>query len=151
MKLGRIPSVKIQKVKNEIGYSYVTIKATSSRINKGLLAIPISLLDRFPKEKRKIAVFFDNEEKPSMKSFVPYSSSSKECRINGLSSWFIENKVQDQDEIVIQVLDENEGVYRLIKEEKFVEQIKTLENKIMSIKKDDDVEGHFDELALRVN
>jgi hypothetical protein len=105
----------MQKVKNEIGYSYVTIKTTRSRINKGLLAIPVSLLDRFPNEKRKITIFFDDEEKPSMKSFVPYNSSSQECRINGLSSWFIKNKIQDQDEIVIQFLDENEGIYRLIK------------------------------------
>ena len=61
MKLGRTPSVTVQKVKNEIGYSYITIKATRSRINKGLLAIPISLLDRFPKEKQKIyKLFYDD-------------------------------------------------------------------------------------------
>lgn len=38
----------MQKVKNEVGYSYITIKITKSRINKGLLAIPVSLLDKFP-------------------------------------------------------------------------------------------------------
>ena len=92
MKSSEIPSTKMQRVKNEIGYSYVTIKTTRSRINKGLVAIPVSLLDRFPKEKRKITVFFDDEEKPSMKSFVPYTSSSQECRINGLSGWFVKNK-----------------------------------------------------------
>lgn len=141
----------MQKVKNEIGYNYVTIKTTRSRINKGLLAIPISLLDRFPKQKRKVTVLFDDEEKPSIKSFVPYSSRSKECRINGLSSWFVKNKMQDQDEIVIQFLDENEGVYRLIKETKFVEQVKALENKIISIKKGEDIEKCFDDLSLKVN
>ena len=128
-------SINIQKVKSEIGYSYLTIKITRSRIHKGLLAIPVSLLDRFPKEKRKITIFFDDEEMPSMKSFSPYNSSSQECRINGLASWFVKNKIQDQDEIVIQFLDENEGIYRLIKENKFIEQIKELENKIISIKK----------------
>ena len=141
----------MQKVKSEIGYSYVTIKITRSRINKGLLAIPVSLLDRFPKEKRKITIFFDDEEIPSMKSFSPYNSSSQECRINGLASWFVKNKIQDQDEIVIQFLDENEGIYRLIKETKFIEQIKELENKIISIKKDDDLEKCFEDLASKVN
>ncbi len=141
----------MQKVKSEIGYSYVTINITRSRINKGLLAIPVSLLDRFPKEKRKITIFFDDEEIPSMKSFSPYNSSSQECRINGLASWFIKNKIQDQDEIVIQFLDENEGIYRLIKETKFIEQIKALETKIVCTKKDDDLEKCFEDLALKVN
>jgi len=51
----------MQKAKSEIGYSYSTIRITKSRINKGLLAIPASLLDKFPKEKRKITIFFDSE------------------------------------------------------------------------------------------
>src|SRR5712691_9838638 len=136
MKSSKISSINMQKVKSEIGYSYITIKVTQSRINKGLLAIPVSLLESFPKEKRRITIFFDDEEKPSVKSFVSYNSRSKECRINGLSGWFVKNKIQDQNEIVIQFLDKNEGVYRLIKEEKFIEQIKILENKIISVKKD---------------
>jgi hypothetical protein len=143
--------INIQKMKSEVGYSYVTIKVTRSRINKGLLAIPVSLLDRFPKEKRKIAIFFDDEERASIKSFVPYNSSSQECRINGLASWFVKNKIQNQDEIVIQFLDENEGVYRLIKEIKFIEQIKALEDDILRIKKDEDLEKCFEDLALKVN
>jgi len=151
MKSSKISSINMQKVKSEIGYGYVTIKVTRSRINKGLLAIPVSLLDRFPKEKRKITLFFDDEENFSMKSFIPYNSSSQECRINGLASWFVKNKIQDQDEIVIQFLDENEGIYRLIKETKFIEQVKTLESKIVSTKKDDDLEKYFEDLALKVN
>ncbi len=151
MKSSKISSINMQKVKSEIGYGYVTIKITRSRINKGLLAIPVSLLDRFPKEKRKITIFFDDEERPSMKSFSPYNSSSQECRINGLASWFVKNKIQDQDEIVVQFLDENEGIYRLIKENKFIEQIKELENKITSIKQDEDIEKYFEYLALKMN
>src|SRR5262249_20303421 len=148
MKISKIPSIKMQKVKSEIGYSYATVKITKSRINKGLLAIPVSLLDRFPKEKRKITIFFDDEEKPSMKGFVPYNSSSQECRINGLLNWFIKNKIQDQDEIVIQFLDENEGFYRIIKETKFIEQIKLLENKIVNARKEEDLEKCFEDLSL---
>jgi len=60
-----------------------------------------------------------------------------------LASWFVKNKIQDKDEIVIQFLDENEWIYRLIKETKFIEQIKTLESKIVSTKKDDDLEKYF--------
>src|SRR5436190_19732577 len=86
MKSSEISTANTQKVRSEIGFNYVTIKITRSRIDKGLLAIPVSLLDRFPKEKRKITIFFDSEEKSSMKSFVPYNSSSQECRIHGLSS-----------------------------------------------------------------
>jgi len=131
--------------------SYVTIKITRSRINKGLLAIPVSLLEKFPKEKQKITVFFDDEEKPSVKNFTPYNSSSQECRISGLTNWFIKNNIQNQDEIVIQFLDENESVYRIIKESKFIEQVKTLEDKILNIKKESDVEKYFDSLSLKVN
>src|SRR3989442_2004158 len=140
----------MQKVKNEIGYSYVTLKITRSRINKGLLAIPVSLLDKFPKEKQKITIFFDDEEKPSIKNFTPYNSSSQECRISGLTNWFVKNNIQNQDEIVIQYLDENERIYRIIKEEKFIEQIRVLEDKILKIKKESDLEKHFEFLSLKV-
>ncbi len=34
--------------KSEINYSYITIKATQSRIDKGLIAIPVSLTKWFP-------------------------------------------------------------------------------------------------------
>ena len=151
MELNTMSSVKVQKVKSEIGYSYITIKITRSRINKGLLAIPVSLLERFPREKRKIAIFFDNEEKPSMKSFVPYTSSSKECRINGLLNWFVKNNIQDQDEIVVQFLDENKGIYRIFKETKFLEDIKILENKIKNAENDEYLEKYFDDLSSKVN
>jgi hypothetical protein len=141
----------MQKVKNEVGYSYVTIKITKSRIDKGLLAIPVSLLDKFPKEKRKITIFFDDEEIPSFKSFTPYSSSSQECRIGGLTNWFVKNNIQDQDEIVVQFLDENERVYRIIKESKFIEQINMLEDKILKVQKESDLEKYFETLSLKVN
>ena len=141
----------MQKVKNEIGYSYVTLKITRSRINKGLLAIPVSLLDKFPKEKQKITIFFDDEEKPSIKSFTLYNSSSQECRISGLTNWFVKNNIQNQDEIIIQFLDENERIYRIIKEEKFIEQVKILEDNISKTEKESDLEKHFEFLSLKVN
>jgi hypothetical protein len=141
----------MQKVKSEIGYSYVTIKITRSRIDKGLLAIPTSLLERFPKEKRKITIFFDDEENPSYKNFTPYTSSSKECRISGLTNWFVKNKIQNQDEIVIQFLDEDERVYRLTKEKNFIEQVKLIENKILETIKEDDFDIFFNYLSKKIN
>jgi len=141
----------MQKVKNEIGYGYVTIKITRSRINKGLLAIPVSLLDKFPKEKQRITVFFDDEEKPSFKSFTPYNSSSQECRISGLTGWFIKNNIQNQDEIVIQFLDDNERIYRIIKESKFIEQVNILEDRMLNVKKENELEECFESLSLKVN
>jgi hypothetical protein len=141
----------MQKVKNEVGYSYITIKITKSRINKGLLAIPVSLLDKFPKEKQKITIFFDDEEIPSFKTFTPYNSSSQECRISGLTNWFIKNNIQNRDEIVIQFLNENERIYRIIKESKFIEQINMLEDKILKVQKESDLEKYFEALSLKVN
>src|SRR5215831_4868600 len=146
-----LSSVNMQKVKNEIGYNYVTIKITRSRINKGLLAIPVSLLDKFPKEKQKITIFFDDEENPSFKGFTPYNSSSQECRISGLTNWFVKNKIQNQDEIVIQFLDENQRIYRIIKESNFIEQINILEDRISKIEKETDLEKYFESLSLKVN
>jgi hypothetical protein len=141
----------MQKVKNEIGYSYITIKITKSRIDKGLLAIPVSLLDRFPKEKQKITIFFDDEETPSVKSFTPYSSSSQECRISGLTNWFAKNNIQSQDEVVIQFLNEDKRIYRIIKESKFIEQVNVLEEKILKVEKESDLEKYFESLSLTVN
>jgi predicted restriction endonuclease len=151
MAISETSTANTQKAESEIGYSYVTIKVTRSRLDKGLLAIPVSLLDKFPKEKRKITLFFDDEDKSYMKSFSPYDSSSKECRINGLASWFIKNGIQDKDEIVIQVLDDMEGIYRLVKESMFIEQVKVLEEKILNATEEHDVERHFGDLSLKVN
>jgi hypothetical protein len=59
MKSNKTPSTHMQKVRNEIGYNYITINITQSRINKGFLSIPVSLLDRFPKES--CVEYFDND------------------------------------------------------------------------------------------
>jgi len=39
----------MRKQKSEILFDYVTIKIANSRIEKGFLAIPVSLIDIFPK------------------------------------------------------------------------------------------------------
>ncbi len=86
---------------SKIGISYETITITKSRIDKGLLAVPVSLLDRFPTQKQKITIYFDDEDASEQKSFLPYNTSAKECRIGGLSKWFAKNQIEDQDEIMV--------------------------------------------------
>lgn len=134
--------------KSEIAYSYQTIKVTKSRIDKGLLAIPVVLLDRFPNKKKEITILFDDDEIYYSKSFTPYSSSSRECRIGGLSGWFTKKKLKDQDEIIIDFIDEKNGVYRLRKESDFIKEIKNIEdNLIMNI----DSQGEINDFEIDNN
>ena len=75
---------KIKIEVSKIEYNYLTIKITQSRIDKGLLAIPVSLIDVFPKNKQKIKVYFDDSNNYLELSFTLYTSSSRECRIGVL-------------------------------------------------------------------
>jgi len=112
-------------VDSQLGYNYKTIKVTQSRINKGLLAIPVSLIDYFPKKKGNVYVSFNNSNKLVCKTFTPYKSSSRECRIGGLREFFEDNFVKDDDELVIQILDVNK--FRILTESKFEKIIKKIE------------------------
>jgi len=141
----------MEKIKSEIGFNYETIKITKSRIDKGLLAIPVSLLDFFPKEKTDIFILFDNEDIPSKKHFTPYSSSSRECRIGGLSNWFIKNNFQDKDEIVVQILDKEEKIYRLIKENQFITTINQIQNNLENLENEEEVITELENLSKKVN
>ena len=116
----------MQKTKSQIPFDYVTIKITESRIQKGLLAIPVSLIDLFPKNTKKI--FLLNElGKEETKSFTPYKSSSRECRIGGLKDYYTKNNIKAGDELVIQLLDD--GKFKIIPENVFERQISDLELK----------------------
>ena len=112
----------MKTIESIIPFSYKTIKITQSRINKGLLAIPVSLIDYFPKQKTKVYVAFDKSLKVSPKNFTPYTSSSRECRIGGLRSFYENFQVKDGDELVVQILDEKK--YRLFGEKQFENFIK---------------------------
>ena len=50
----------MKKTKSELPLNYITVKTTKSRIDKGLLAIPVSLIELFPKTGNKI--FLVNEK-----------------------------------------------------------------------------------------
>lgn len=115
-------------VDSNIVYNYKTIKITQSRLNKGLLAIPISLTELFPSDKTKIQVLFGNSQSPIEKSFTPYSSSSRECRIGGMKDFFEKNKLKNGDELVIQALDEH--LFRIMIETQFQYLVNKIENEI---------------------
>lgn len=114
----------MKKSPSNIPFNYITIKTTKSRIDKGLLAVPVSLIYLFPKSASKITLInhLGNEE---TKKFTPYNSSSRECRIGGLKNFYQKNRIVDGDELVIQLLDDDK--YKLIPEKIFEKQISNLE------------------------
>ncbi|MGB4205833.1 MAG: hypothetical protein WBJ84_09485 [Bacteroidales bacterium] len=113
----------MKKVKSNLPLSYITIKTTKSRIEKGLLAIPVSLIDLFPKTGRKI--FLVNQDGiAEEKSFTPYTSSSRECRIGGLKSFYKHYKISDGEELVIQLIDDKK--YKILPEKLFSEKLKDI-------------------------
>jgi len=126
-------------IESTVPYNYVTIKMTQSRIRKGLLAIPVSLIDNFPKEKKDVIIYFDESRAPIEKNFTPYDSSSRECRIGGMRDFYHRNNITSGDEIVIQILGEHR--YRILPERKF----KSLVNKYQSEFDNSTTDGTIDE------
>jgi hypothetical protein len=121
----------METVKSNIAYSYKTIKLTQSRLNKGLLAIPVSLIELFPSNKNKVQILFDKTNNPIEKRFTPYSSSSRECRIGGMRDFFGKNKLKNGDELVIQALDKD--LFRIMTEKQFQNYVKNIEQEIESV------------------
>lgn len=64
-------SLQIIRNKSEINYSYITIKATQSRIDKGLIAIPVSLTKWFPDYAETIQVYLDDSTILQTKNILP--------------------------------------------------------------------------------
>ena len=138
----------MQKTNSKIPFDYITVKTTKSRIEKGLLAIPVSLVELFPKNANKI--FLLNElGKEEAKSFTPYNSSSRECRIGGLKEFYTKNKTKDGDELVIQLLDDNK--FKIIPENIFERNISDLELKIDKSINENEVEKHIRKLSKIAN
>jgi len=90
-----------------------TIRASASRLDKGLLAIPQKFKDWFPREKRQIQVVFDDEEKARTVTFHPYDPVVKETRVFGLRNWFSKRSVIEGDLISITREDPDKPLYRI--------------------------------------
>jgi hypothetical protein len=138
----------MKKSKSKIPFDYITVRTTQSRIAKGLLAIPVSLIDLFPKFSSKIYLL-DENGKEEIKTFTPYNSSSRECRIGGLKEFYVKNKIKDGDELVIQLLDDDK--FKIIPETFFEKEILETEKRIDSSEKETEVERHIRRLSKITN
>jgi len=110
--------------KSEINYDYKTIRITKSRIDKGLLAIPKSFGKLLPGSNQRIELYLDESDVPQAKTFSSFDSSTNENRIGGLKNWFADNGIREGDELVLQVLDRERFVYRLLREDVFLNMTK---------------------------
>jgi len=90
-----------------------TIRASASRLDKGLLAIPQKFRAWFPSEKSQIQVVFDDEDKTKTLTFHPYDPVVKENRIFGLRNWFSKRGVREGDLIWITLEDLDRRLYRI--------------------------------------
>ena len=90
-----------------------TIRASASRLDKGLLAIPQKFRDLFPRERSEIRVAFDDEENAKTLTFQPYDSVVKENRILGLHRWFSKRGVREGDLISITLENPEPRLYRI--------------------------------------
>jgi len=139
------------KTNSKISYNYATVKVTQSRIDKGLLAVPVAWIDWFPKQKIPVRVFFDDSNVPKLKTYTPYTSSSRECRIGGLAAWFRRNRVRDGDEIVVQLIDKENYIYRLIHEEQFLAKTQQIQKRFDSSPNDSKALESISEIAQWIN
>lgn len=135
------------KIESKINYSYATIKVTQSRINKGLIAIPVSLVRWFPDHKTTIRVFLDESAVLHTKSYSPYTGSTRECRIGGMAEWYKENQLKDGDEIVVQLIDRKHFIYRLVPEQKFLLKTQELQNSLDKAKDENEASEKIISLA----
>ncbi len=142
------------KIKTEISkieYDYLTIKVTQSRIEKGLLAIPVSLIDAFPNNKQKIKIYFDNRNNYSELNFTPYTSSSRECRIGGLKEWYNLHQVRSNEELVIQIIRKDQNEFRILTEKQYLHTIKLLQREFDNSYDDITITDNINKLATISN
>lgn len=135
------------KIKSPINYNYATVKITQSRINKGLIAIPVSLAKWFPINNSQIQVYLDDSLVPHTKKYSSYSSATRECRIGGMAEWFKEIEIKDGEEIVIQLIDKDQFIYRLIPEQKFLIKTHELQSDLDKSKNDLDASDKIVSIA----
>lgn len=120
---------------SNLPFNYKTITLTQSRIAKGLLAIPVTLIDSFPKKRTLVDVFEGDGGTSSPKTFTPYKSSSGECRIGGMREFYKRFRLRGGDEIVLQVLPD--GKYRFMTEAQFENTVNRIEKDFDSSKTED--------------
>ena len=128
---------------------YITVSTTSGRIAKGILSIPVSLIDVFPKKRQKIFIMFDDSKRLYEKTYSPYESSTRECRINGVGHWFKKHNFQGGEKVVISIIDKANFVYRLNFEENYLLRTSKLEDKFLSAKSENAAENLIEKISDR--
>jgi len=140
-----------EKVHSIIGYDYMTIRVTGGRINKGLLAVPVSLTHVFPDRKQKIKVYFDGDKNYSELNFTPYTDSSRECRIGGMRKWFRLHGIRNNDELVLQIIDRDKYIFRLTSEKRHVRMIRSFQRGLDSAQDEAGLSAKIKKLAVTAN
>lgn len=107
-----------------VPFSYTTIRATRSRIDKGLLAIPVSLIHLFPQTTGHVYLLSESGHWVK-KAFTAPDSSSKECRIGGMRELYERYDIQGGDELVLHAY--GQGRYQILPESLFQRKILDLE------------------------
>jgi len=113
-------SSDVVRSKSQIPYKYATIRITQSRLDKGLIAIPVALAESFPDHNETIQVYLNDSPVSETKQYSSYTSSTRECRIGGVRQWFEQNNIKSGDEVVIQFIDRKRFIYLLIPERNFL-------------------------------
>lgn len=90
-----------------------TVRASASRLDKGLFAIPQKFKNWFPDERRQIQVIFDDEAISRPLTFHPYDATTKEARIFGIRNWYSNRGVRHGDLISVTVEDPERRLYRI--------------------------------------
>jgi 5-methylcytosine-specific restriction endonuclease McrA len=98
-----------------------TIRASASRLDKGLLAVPQKFKSLFPDEQCQIHVVFDDEEASRALTFHPYDARTKESRIFGLRNWYAKRSVHQGDLISVTVEPRGRRLYRIALERYLLE------------------------------
>jgi hypothetical protein len=133
--------------KSDINYNYTTVKMTQSRIEKGLIAIPVSLAKWFPDRNTTIQVYLDDSSILQPKNYSSYESSTHECRIGGMREWLEKNNIKSGDEIVIQLVDKENCIYRIVSEQKFIAKTQVLQRSFDSSESEQRAEESITTLA----
>jgi len=98
-----------------------TVRASASRLDKGLLAIPQKFKNWFPEEKGQIQVVFDDDDTSKTLTFHPYDATTKESRIFGLRNWYTKRDVRQGDLISVSLEDRGRRLYRIALERYLLE------------------------------
>lgn len=75
-----------------------------------------------------IRVYLDDSPVLHTKGYSSYQSSTRECRIGGMREWFKKKGIKSGDEIVIQLLDKKNYIYRIMPQGKFIAKTRDLQS-----------------------